>query len=225
MIDRRLTRTAAYVLCGVALLGAAQRPPALEARFIGNMAFAISDGALTIATDFPYRSGYSGYMTYSSAELQALNRSILALITHRHADHWERDLFAGTDWKIIAPPDATRGLDDARVVPLSSPITFGPVRVEPIRTPHANVDHYSYVVTWHGRRLYFSGDTESPDHLRVVKDLDVAFMSPWLDRSVLRGGLTLNAKRIVIYHHTAGERVPECGRGCTLPRQGERLPL
>jgi L-ascorbate metabolism protein UlaG (beta-lactamase superfamily) len=213
-----------FTVCTLIVLASTQ-PPALEARFIGNMAFAITDGDLTIVTDFPYRSGYSQYMTYPSTELHAVKGNTLALITHRHPDHWERDLFAQTDWKIIGPPDTTKGLDAARVVPLANSITFGPARVEIIKTLHANVDHHSYVVTWHRRRLYFSGDTESPDHLSSVKDLDVAFLSPWLYRSVIRSGRTVNAKRVVIYHHTAGEQVPECGQGCTLPRQGERLPL
>jgi hypothetical protein len=32
----------------------------LEIRFIGNMAFSITDGKTTLLTDFPYRSGAFG---------------------------------------------------------------------------------------------------------------------------------------------------------------------
>jgi hypothetical protein len=39
----------------------AQRP-VLEARFIGNMAFAISDGSVTVMTDFPDQPGYADSM-------------------------------------------------------------------------------------------------------------------------------------------------------------------
>jgi hypothetical protein len=38
--------------------------PSLTATFIGNMAFAITDGATTLYTDFPYESGVFGYMAY-----------------------------------------------------------------------------------------------------------------------------------------------------------------
>jgi hypothetical protein len=61
--------------------------------------------------------------------------------------------------------------------------------------------------------------------LRGMKDLDVAFISPWLHRSVLRGGFTLDAKRLCqlpSHRRRAGPRVQA---GCTVPRQGERLPL
>ena len=42
------------------------------------------------------------------------------------------------------------------------------------------MDHASYLVTWHGLRLYFTGDTDSVDQLLAMKDLDYAFVSPWL---------------------------------------------
>ena len=199
--------------------------PALEARFIGNMAFAMTDGAVTLMTDFPYQSGYSVYMAYPSSEVRSTTTTTLSLITHKHGDHWEPHLFARTNWKVVAPSDATAGLPSDRVVPITGRITFGPIVIEPIKTPHANLGHYSYVVTWHGRRLYFSGDTESPDSLRAAKDLDVAFLSPWLYRAVIRDGRSVNATRIVIYHHEAGEQVPECRERCTVPKQGARVPL
>jgi len=204
------------------LLVMTQRP-VLEARFIGNMAFAITDGAVTVITDFPYQSGYSGYMTYDPAEIRSSTPSTLVLITHRHPDHWEPALFARTDWKVVGPRDVTAGIAAERVVPLSARIAFGPVQIEPLETPHARIGHYSYIVAWHGRRLYFSGDTESVDRLIATTDLDVAFISPWLYRSVIRRDARVQAKRIVIYHHHPGEKVPDCGQGCSVPRQGETL--
>lgn len=75
----------------------------------------------------------------------------------------------------------------------------------------------------HGRRLYFSGDTESPAHLIVLRELDVAFVSPWLYRAVLKAGGRVDARRVVIYHHESTEAVPECRQGCHVPRQGETL--
>lgn len=36
-----------------------QPRPTLEARFVGNMAYAITDGTTTLMSDFPYQSGYS----------------------------------------------------------------------------------------------------------------------------------------------------------------------
>lgn len=213
-----------FLLLPAAALIAFAQPPSIEARFIGNMAFAISDGAATVVTDFPYQSGYSGYMTYGAQDIRSTTAATLALISHRHADHWDRALFEKTGWKAAGPDDVVAALPAARVVALSPHGTFGPVQIERLETPHAGIGHYSYVLTWHGRRLYFSGDTESIEHLVALRDLDVAFVSPWLYRSVVRRG-RIDARRVVIYHHTAGEAVPECREGCLVPRQGQTIRI
>ena len=213
---------AAIAIVSVAPLGG---QPTLEARFIGNMAWSITDGTFTLMSDFPYDSGaINGYMTYdAAAELRSPTADTLSLITHRHADHWSPTLFARTNWKVVGPRDVVAGVSADRVVPASVRLPVGPLRIDIIDTPHANIGHYSYVVTWHGRRLYFSGDTESPSHLMALRDLDVAFVSPWLYRAVVKAGGRVDAKRVVMYHHEPGEEVPDCRQGCHVPRQGETL--
>jgi L-ascorbate metabolism protein UlaG (beta-lactamase superfamily) len=209
------------ILAAITLRG----QPELSARFIGNMAWAITDGSLTLMSDFPYDSGVvDGYMTYDApSELRSATAHTLSLITHRHADHWSPTLFARTDWRIVAPPDATAGVPRERVVPVSRRFPYGPLRIDTFDTPHAGIGHYSYVVTWHGRRLYFSGDTEDAAHLIALRDLDVAFVSPWLHRSVSKAGARIDAKRVIIYHHAPREQVPDCSATCYVPRQGETL--
>jgi L-ascorbate metabolism protein UlaG (beta-lactamase superfamily) len=203
--------------------------PPLHARFIGNMAYAITDGTTTLFTDFPYESGYSVYMEYDPREIRSATKDSVALVTHRHGDHWDRGLFARTGWRVIAPEDALTDVPAARIVralpvePASATITFGSVAIEAVPTPHANIGHYSYLVTWHGRRLYFTGDTDNVDQLLATKNVDVAFLSPWLFERLARDGRRLDAKRIVIYHHTADARIPECRDTCRVPRQGETL--
>ena len=209
----------------LAVLAGLTQPARLDIRFIGNMAVSISDGAVTVMTDFPYQSGYSQYMTYPAAEIRSSTPSTLSLITHRHGDHWERSLWEKTTWQVAGPVDVLANVTAARIVPLSAGATFGTVQIEPIETPHASIGHYSYVLTWHGRRLYFSGDTDSVDHLAGLKNLDVAFISPWLYRSALKRNVRIDARRIVIYHHESGETVPECQTNCIVPRQGDAIQL
>jgi L-ascorbate metabolism protein UlaG (beta-lactamase superfamily) len=209
-------------------LAQAAAPP-LEARFIGNMALAISDGQTTLFTDFPYQSGYSIYMKYDPGEIRSETADALSLITHRHGDHWDRTLFERTGWKVVGPEDAVGGLPPDRVlrslpvVPRRSQITVGAMRIEALPTPHADIGHYSYLVTWHGRRLYFTGDTETSETLVATPDLDVAFVSPWALKHAASRGHRIDARRIVVYHHTAGEAVPACRDGCLVPTQGQRL--
>lgn len=215
--------TRLLLLLIAAALHAGQTGAALEARFIGNMALAVTDGAVTLVSDFPYQSGAFGYMTYDAAAANTTTAATLALVTHRHDDHWQPDLFKATGWTLVAPRDVTAGLAPDRVLPIAPSIRFGPIAVEPIETPHASVGHYSYLVTWHGRRLYFTGDTESTDALLAARDLDVAFVSPWLLRAVSRAGARIDADRIVVYHHRAGERITGCGANCIVPAQGDVL--
>ena len=42
------------------------------------------------------------------------------------------------------------------------------VTIRPLATPHARLEHYSYVVEWNGQRLYFTGDTEDTAALLAV---------------------------------------------------------
>ena len=73
-----------------ALLGAATlaEPAEIRARFIGNMAFQLSDGRVTLRSDFPYESGYSGYMTWSDALVPPATGETLCLITRSHRDNF-----------------------------------------------------------------------------------------------------------------------------------------
>ena len=199
----------------------AQAPPPLTLTFIGNEAIQITDGSTTLISDFPYRSGYSRYMEYDFASVKPPGR-VLCLITHRHADHFEPALFAKTDWTVMGPRDALGSVDAGRVLPLGAP--FGPVRIEPRTTPHGDVEHYSHLVTWGGRRFYFVGDTDSPDALLAARNLDIAFVTPWLYRTATRDGRTIDARKIVIYHQEAGEQVPTCDR-CVALRQGESIKV
>jgi L-ascorbate metabolism protein UlaG (beta-lactamase superfamily) len=212
--------------------GRAQTRPSLEAHFIGNMAYAISDGTTTLFTDFPYESGYSRYMTYDAKEIRSRTARSLALITHGHRDHWEPALFNATDWSVIGPADAVRGTSASRIVralpvtPAQETIVFEGLSIDAVPTDHAKIGHYSYIVTWHGHRLYFSGDTDDDDALLAAKNLDVAFVSPWLFQRALKSGRPLDARRIVIYHQESTQTtVPGCSGTCSVPKQGETLML
>ena len=205
--------------------GSEQAAPTLRARFIGQMAFSITDGSTTLITDFPYQIGYAGAPPFDGRELQASSQPTLALITHRHLDHWEPALFSKTNWKVVAPTDAMERIRTDRVVAIDTRATFGPITIEAIVTPHHNLNHYSYIVTWHAKRLYFSGDTESPDSVLAAKDLDVAFVSPWMFSAVQRRGASIAAKRVVIYHHDAGREVAGCNGKCVAPKQGDTIEV
>lgn len=130
----------------------------LRFRFIGNQAFEITDGEVTLLSDFPYQPGYAGYMRYPAKELHR-RKNAICLITHRHLDHFDPSLVKEVGCTLVAPREVTRNLSDVPSLDLGDGVRFGPIRIQPIRTPHRELEHYSYRVTWNGRSLYFVGDT------------------------------------------------------------------
>jgi L-ascorbate metabolism protein UlaG (beta-lactamase superfamily) len=191
----------------------------LTFQFIGNMAFEITDGATTLYTDFPYESGAFGYMKYDLKSLE-ISENGLSLITHGHRDHWAKELFEPLKLKVIGPPEVLKDVDPSRIIPLEKEITYEGIHIQRFATSHANLTHYSYLVTWHGIRMYFTGDTEELKTLVEMKNLDAAFISPWLAKSLLKNKQTVDAKKIVIYHHEDGEKVDAPNNGI-IPKQGE----
>jgi L-ascorbate metabolism protein UlaG (beta-lactamase superfamily) len=210
----------------LATAAAAQSPP-LQIQFIGNEAVAVSDGRLLLVTDFPYQSGAFGYMRYEPSALDPAGRSVVLLITHRHDDHFDPRAVRDTSWRVLAPAEVARRLPSGLVLPLDTVVSVGGATVRPIATSHHNgaVEHYSYLVEWAGRRLYFVGDTEDPAALLAQRHLDVAFVSPWLWKAVRNRNARIDARQVVIYHHRTGETVPGCTGTCRVPSQGERWTL
>lgn len=197
--------------------------PALTARFIGNAAFEITDGQTTLLTDFPYKSGAFGYMTYRMETVRPKG-DVLCLVTHAHDDHWSADLFRSTNWMVAGPQSVTAGIDLTRVVPVYPRGRFKTVIVQSFETRHEPKGHYSYLVLWHGQKLYFTGDTEVPDKVLSAGPVDTLFITPWLLRNSMKAGLKFQAKRIVIYHHDESEPLPRCDN-CVGPRQGQEIVL
>ena len=213
----------ALLLAGTMAAANPATPP-LGAQFIGNMAFAITDGKTVIYTDFPYESGAFGYMSYDFARVPKAPGSLF-LITHGHKDHLDPALLAKMDGKVIAPPKLAATLPAARVIAFAPKMTYRDITVESFPTPHGDTDHASYLVTWHGLRLYFTGDTESTDQLLAMKNLDYAFVSPWLLGSVAQKKARIDARTVICYHHRAEDKaIPEV-QNRIVPRPGAVIPL
>jgi len=195
----------------------------LKARFIGNEAFLITDGGYVLVTDFPYKSGAYGYMTYDF-NFQNTKGNVLSLITHRHDDHFAPFIFLEQDWNIVGPLEVTQQLAQNKVLILADEITFGPIKVKPKKSLHGNTEHYSYLVNWQGRDLFFTGDTEELSAFQDLPELDALFISPWLYRKAHMNGALPETKKIIIYHHTENVIIPNCS-GCLIPNQNQTIIL
>jgi L-ascorbate metabolism protein UlaG (beta-lactamase superfamily) len=198
------------------------RPLSLRATFIGNEAWHITDGEYTVLTDFPYESGYSGYMTWDASMVPKISdpAKLLIVTTHEHRDHFSAGLIASMKAGGVIGPAAVGKAG----IPPSGDARFGPIRVQSIATPHAGIEHYSHVIDWKGILIYLPGDTEEAKSLLEARNLDVAFVTPWMLRAVERQGAKIDARRVIVVHHEAGEAV-KAYQGSLVPRQGVVLTL
>jgi L-ascorbate metabolism protein UlaG (beta-lactamase superfamily) len=125
------------------------------------------------------------------ANFAGLPQADLILITDIHQDHMDPSLIsteskAGTE--IMAPPAVVKTVTTA--VPISNGETkkWGAWTIEavpmynikrgpaPGRLYHDKGRGNGYILTYGGKRFYFSGDTESIPEMRTLKNIDVAFV-------------------------------------------------
>jgi L-ascorbate metabolism protein UlaG (beta-lactamase superfamily) len=221
--DFMALKTFALALAAAGSLAGPARPQELQARFIGNAAFEITDGRFTLLSDFPYLPGYGGYMSFPREEIRP-RKDALCLITHRHADHFDASAVGAVGCSVLGPADVLRQVPAGKALPADA-TAFGPLRIRSIPTAHSTEGHNSYLVEWAGLKLYFTGDTETLDALRSLPPVDILFITPWLMVQAREAKAVPKAARIVIYHHRTGERRGgDCAR-CVVPRQGEVLRL
>lgn len=73
--------------------------------------------------------------------------------------------------------------------------------VQIFKTKHRfSLKHNSYLITWHDKKLFFSGDTEHPEILEKVSDIDFAFLTPWILNYAQEKNIEIDAKTKVLYH-------------------------
>lgn len=197
----------------------------ITVRFIGNCGLYMTDGNSNIYLDFPYKSGAHHYMEYNLAELDSVKNHPVFIYTHRHSDHFSgrlvRKLSKKLDGQIFTPRNVER------LKTLNTQLTD--FTIEPIHTKHHfSFNHYSYVITWHNKKIFISGDTENSDILTPLKDLDWAFVPSWLVRDAMEKSVKLQdiSKMLVIYHIGPRDKITtDNPKIKLLDKQGERIAI
>lgn len=195
------------ILAATALIlhTAAAQDGAITVRFIGNCGLHFTDGERSLYTDFPYKSGAHKYMTYPAAELDSIGPNSIFLFTHRHSDHYSRKLLRRALKRYGG--QAFDNWNTKKLARLDDPASG--FHVQAIRTTHLfTLKHYSYVITWHGKRIYISGDTGSYTELAKLDSIDHAFMNPWLLMNAQNDGVKLPVKDYAIYHLYPTQELP-----------------
>lgn len=125
------------------------------------------------------------------AKLDGLPKADLILVTDIHDDHMdpnsEKSVSKGGT-EIFAPPAVVKTVTTAKSIANGETKTWGAWTIEAIpaynlkRGPepgklfHDKGRGNGYVLTYGGKRFYFSGDTEGVPEMRALKNIDVAFI-------------------------------------------------
>ena len=178
---------------------------AITVRFIGNCGLYLTDGTLDVYTDFPYRSGAFGYMEYPVSELDSIRPNATHLFTHRHPDHYSKKLvkhLSGTaygPWKVAKKRKADLSLPEYATAEF---------RVEAFKTKHRFAHHhYSYLITWHGKRIYINGDAENPETISKQEPMDLAFVPVWILQGAQEQNMKIACNRFAVYHLYPNDKV------------------
>src|SRR5580698_1813421 len=125
------------------------------------------------------------------AKFDGLPKAGLILITDIHGDHMDPDSMkeiSKADTEIFAPPAVVQTVTTAKPIANGESNTWGDWTIEAIpaynlkRGPapgklfHDKGRGNGYVLTYGGKRFYFSGDTEGIPEMRALKNIDVAFV-------------------------------------------------
>ena len=130
------------------------------------------------------------YVDPAQGTYEGLPQADYVLITDIHGDHMVPALVdklkkAGT--VILAPKAVAEKVQGVTVISNGETKTIGAFQVEAIpmynMKPAANGQIYhekgrgnGYVVTYGGKRFYFSGDTEGIPEMKALRNIDVAFV-------------------------------------------------
>ncbi len=131
------------------------------------------------------------YIDPAQGKYDGLPPADLILITDIHGDHMAPAVvqkLAKPGTVILAPEAVAKTVTGARIIRNGETQTFGKWRIEAVpmynltRGPQPGKLYHDkgrgngYVLTYGGKRFYFSGDTEGIPEMRALKGIDVAFV-------------------------------------------------
>ncbi len=170
----------------------------LTIKYIGNCAYKITFDSLSIYSDFPYKSGAYGYMSYN---IDSVNfdkeRKGYILFTHKHADHFDKKTLKKINFTSVYP-----GLSHKKKNEIFNELNFNyGIKVTPIKTNHKwSINHNSYLLEWKGKSIYFFGDTHDYPQVLFNKEIDLIFITTWAVRDIKLNNDDLKVKKLILYH-------------------------
>jgi len=169
----------------------------IKIEFIGNCGLYMTDGTTNIYADFPYKSGAYNYMEFDKAELDSIKENSIFIFTHKHADHFSennmRKVLKEKEGLKFTPWKSNKLIKYFESIP--------ELHIKVFKTKHAfSIKHVSYLITWHGKKIFLSGDTTNAETIGEIKNIDWAFVPYWLLLDARDKEIEIDAKMKGIYH-------------------------
>ena len=195
----------------------------LDIQYIGNASFVLSDGKKNVFIDFPYEAGAYGFAMDYSLDSIITGDNNISIITHHHGDHWWRKGFMDSNNKLFAPYFVRLFVPKSREILFEEHSTIDDLIINPIKTPHGFsiapfgfninlkcISHYSYVLFWHNKKIFISGDANSDyELLQREKNIDIAIITYWNGQYAFKNNKNIDAKHIIFCHFEYLEQIPK----------------
>lgn len=154
----------------------------------------MTDGELNIYFDFPYKSGAHDYMKYDKSVLDSIKDNSIFVFTHRHSDHYSKKLIKKCRGKVYGNWNVSKlekELNNA----------FPEFSIQAYKTSHLfTFKHYSYLISWHNKKIYINGDTGDVEPISKIDSIDWVFAPFWLYQNAKVERITINTNMFGIYH-------------------------
>ena len=195
----------------------------LDIQYIGNASFVLSDGKKNVFIDFPYEAGAYGFAMDYSLDSIITGDNNISIITHHHRDHWWRKGFMASNNKLFAPYFVRLFVPKSRKILFKEHTVIDDLIINPIKTPHGFtiapfgfninlkcISHYSYVLFWHNKKIFISGDANSDyELLQREKNIDIAIITYWNGQYAFKNNKNIDAKHIIFCHFEYLEQIPK----------------
>lgn len=176
----------------------------IKIRFIANAGLHLTDGQSNIYVDFPYKSGFWMYSKYDKSEIENIKDNSVLLFTHKHPDHYKLKLVKRLIRKRGAKAYGPWNLKQLEAWSTSIP----DFSIQIFKTSHKlSSKHSSYLITWHGKKIYINGDTGDTGPLSQMKELDWVFLPGWTLMNATNEKIKIDTKMLGIYHIGPKDRI------------------
>ncbi len=155
------------------------------------------------------------------AKVAGMPAGDMILITDIHPDHLNADnlkALSKTGTVIFGPPAVVKAYPQAKQVEVGKSAKWNGWKIEPVaaynlkRGPepgkvfHEKGRGVGYVLTYGGKRIYFSGDTEVTPEMKALKNISLAFICMNLPftmtpEEAVEGIKAFRPKMVVPYHY------------------------